>query len=43
MSIMYRWSRNQMFYLHSNLDVAYHVSAGINKQFMFACLTKRQR
>ena len=36
MSIIYRWDQNQMFYLPSDLDVAYHGLISIYKQSIFA-------
>ena len=40
MSIIYRRNQNQMFYLHSSLDAAYHVSVGIYKLFNLASMPK---
>ena len=40
MNIIYRLNQHQMFYLHSSLDVAYHISMDIYKLFNLASLSK---
>ena len=39
MSIIYHWNKNQMFYLHSSLGVAYPASVAIYTLFNFASFT----
>ena len=40
LSVIYRWNRNEVFYLLSSSDVAYLDCVGIDKAFNFAASPK---